>query len=102
MTNHFSAGSLVKLTSTFQDADEVLFNPTDVKITIEDPNGTITTYEYGVDGGLIKDSTGIYHIDVDTTGKPGTWHYRWFSLGTGQASSKNLAFVVGRNIPEEA
>lgn len=58
-------------------------DPTAVTLTVQDPTGVKTTYS---GGQVTHDSTGVYHVDVDTTGKAGTWSYEWKSTGTGQAA----------------
>lgn len=40
-----------------------------------------TTYTYGVGGEIVKDSTGVYHVDIDLTAS-GVYHYQWLSTGT--------------------
>lgn len=96
----FPEGNLVHLESEFRDAAEALFNPTVVKISITTPAGDTTEYVYGTNVELIRSSTGIYYINVNTTDKPGRWRYRWWSTGTGQASSSNKIFDVVANVPE--
>ena len=61
----------------------VVLDPTAVTLTVTDPTGTKTIYS---GGQVTRDATGIYHVDVDSTGKAGTWQYEWKSTGTGQAA----------------
>jgi hypothetical protein len=96
VANVYPAGSLVRESQTFTDL--TTGNPTDpavVKIQWEIvPNGTgspgsITTWTYGGTGSVVKDSTGHYHADLDTTTgsgtPPGQWQGEWISPpGTGQ------------------
>lgn len=96
----FAEGNLVKLEAEYRDPANALFNPTAVSIKVTNPAGTTTTYVYGTDADLIRSSTGMYYINIDTTDKPGKWKYRWYSTGTGQAASNNLSFDVIANIPE--
>jgi hypothetical protein len=56
-----------------------------------------TTLEYGVDPGLVKDSTGKYHVDVDLT-EPGVWKYRWRSTGVCQAAAQEQFTVRRENV----
>jgi hypothetical protein len=63
-----------------------------VKVSVRTPGRVVTTYTYGVDVAVVKDSTGNYHIDIDANAA-GTWHARWFSTGTGQAAEEMEFFV---------
>ena len=92
-------GVLYKLRAEFRDTNDALFNPSVVKVRVTTPASVVTTYVYGTDAALVRESTGIYYINVDTTDKPGKWKYRWFSTGTGQAASDNLSFDVIANVP---
>ena len=59
----------------------------------KDPSGNTTSLTYGVDAALVKDSTGVYHVDVDAD-EVGWWHYRVYSTGTGQAAAAPQRFFV--------
>lgn len=37
----------------------------------------------------VKDGVGLYHFDLDTTGKPGIWTYEWIGTGAVQAITPN-------------
>ena len=63
----------------FMNASGVLTDPTTVTLTLRDGAGVTTT------PSAVKDGTGLYHFDVDTTGKPGTWAYKWTGSGGIQA-----------------
>jgi hypothetical protein len=67
-------------------------DPTAVFCEVRTPAGVETTYTYGVDAGLVKDSVGNYHLNVSATAR-GTWPYRWYSTGTGQAAGESWFFV---------
>lgn len=83
----FDLGDAPRAFGEFRNFAGVLTDPTTVKVSIKKPDATVTTKTYGTDGDVIKQSTGIYYIDInaDTTG---TWAFRWFSIGTGQAASE--------------
>jgi hypothetical protein len=92
MANVYPAGSLVRESQVFTDL--TTGNPVDpavVKIQWEVvPNGTgspgsITTWTYLGTGNIVKDTTGKYHADFDTTALPGQWQGEWLSPpGSGQ------------------
>ena len=62
-------------------------DPTAIFLSIKNPSGTLTTYQYGVDVIIVKDSVGDYHADIDAN-VAGLWYYRWFSTGTGKAADE--------------
>lgn len=90
--NAYDVGDLVRLTGTFTDADGVATDPTAITIRIKTPARVETTYTYGVDAGVERDSTGVYHIDVDIT-QVGTWFYRWAGTGAVKAAQENVLTV---------
>lgn len=84
--NAYDKGDVVRVSAAFTRVDTgAAVDPTAVLCEIKSPAGAITTYTYGTDAALIKDSTGNYHLDfdVDTTGY---WRYRWRSTGTWKAA----------------
>jgi hypothetical protein len=86
LENHWPAGSLVRVSGAFTDAAAAPIDPTVVRFMFKRPDiAVVTTYVYGVDGALVKDSVGNYHVDVSADVK-GEWLYRWESTGTGQAA----------------
>ena len=90
--NVYQLGDLVRATGTFTTAAGAALDPSVVKCSVITPLAVTTTYTYGTDAALVKDSAGIYHVDVNAA-SVGTWHYRWFSTGTGQAADEGW-FVV--------
>jgi hypothetical protein len=86
--NLHDLGDLVRVAAEFKDADTgTLINPDTVNVSIKTPAGHLTTYTYGTDAEVVRDSTGLYHLDVDAD-TSGTWYYRWFSTGSGQAAEE--------------
>lgn len=93
MANTYDLGDLVRCSGTFTDATSILVDPTVVKASIQNPAGTDTTYTYGTDAALVRDSAGAYHVDVSAT-SAGRWYYRLYSTGTGQASGEGYFDVA--------
>lgn len=82
MANSYDKNQNVRCTVVIQDVDSGAYvDPTTVTFYTIDPNGTVTTYVYGVDPEVIKDSVGHYHADV-TLDVSGDWYYRWEGTGT--------------------
>jgi len=84
----YDRGDLIRCSAAFTDADDNAQDPTAVYFKFKDPGGNITTYTYGSDAELVKDSTGNYHVDVNAD-EVGTWYYRFYSTGTGQAAGES-------------
>lgn len=86
--NTYSLGDQVRTSVAFtQVSDSAAIDPDVVKMSFITPSGTVTTYVYGTDDEIVKSSTGNYYADISLTEK-GTWYYRWFSTGTGQAATE--------------
>lgn len=90
--NTYDKGDLIKCTGTFTNSSGTAIDPAVVKFSVRVPAGTVTTYTYGTDVQLVKSSTGIYYVNVDAATE-GTYTYRFFSTGTGQASSETQFHV---------
>ena len=91
--NSYDKGDLVRCTAAFTDAAGSAFDPDTVAFKSRNPVGSVTTYTYGVDAELVKDSTGNYHVDVDAN-RVGTWTVRFESTGTGQAAAESQFRIV--------
>lgn len=87
MANNYQVGDLVRVTGTFTDINGNLIDPTSVLFSFKTPAGSITTYVYLTDAQLVKDSTGVYHVDVNAN-TIGTWPYRFYSTGVGQTAGE--------------
>lgn len=86
MSKYF-VGDLPRTKATFTDTDGNNIDPTNVFATISEPDGTTTTFEFGTDSDIVKDTDGVYYTDIDLD-KEGVWKVRFYSTGTGQASGK--------------
>lgn len=83
----YSVGDMPRAKGAFTDTDGASIDPTSVFATIIEPDGTMSTLEFGTDSDLIQDTDGVYYVDVDLD-KEGVWRVRFYSTGTGQASGK--------------
>lgn len=92
---HYDLGDLVRVAATFKDTANAAVDPTAVNFKFKGPSGTITTYVYGTDAEVVKDSTGNYHVDIDADAA-GFWYYRFYSTGAGQGAAEGV-FVVDRS-----
>lgn len=80
----FQVGDKVRLSAAFTDIDELPSDPGGVRFTVREPGGVRTSYVYGSEAELVKDSTGNYHVDWLTT-KPGRHRYGFYGITSGQA-----------------
>lgn len=79
-------GDLVRLSASFSTvATGAAVDPDVVKLTVKNPDGDITTKTYPV--GITKSATGEYYSDVDAD-VAGTWYFRFWSTGNGQAANE--------------
>jgi len=94
------AGTLVRFyTSTpFTNITGTVTDPTEVKFGYTVNGGSPTTFTYGVGAQVVRDSTGTYHIDIDTTGLSGTWTYSWVGYGGVQTRSEGQLIVSPQTV----
>lgn len=97
MATVFFKGSaeLATLTNTF-DVDGLPSDPTAITLTVTDPNGTATTYTYGL-GELTRTSQGVYTKDIACT-TDGLWTYTWTGTGAAADVQAGSWTVVSTNL----
>ena len=106
MTSLIYAGTVVRFyTSTpFTTVAGAAADPDEVLFAYRVGNGPATQYKYtggsGI-GNVVKDSTGTYHIDLDTTNQPGTWTVTWVGIsasGSVQVRSENEVTISAPSV----
>lgn len=99
--NEYDLGDLVRCSNSdippfngtpFTNVAGTVIDPAAVFFQVKNPSGVVTAYTYGTDVELVKVSTGIYYVDVDAN-MSGTWWYRLYSTGSGQAADER-SFTV--------
>lgn len=86
--NVYTIGALVTLSASFSEVvGGAPLDPDDVFLDVTNPSNVTTTYEYGVDPEIVNDAEGEYHADISADAV-GTWTYRWYSTGEGQAAKR--------------
>lgn len=90
----YDVGALVKLSATYVNEAGRALDPDQVFLQVKFPNGTIQTFVYGVDP-IVRDGVGAYHYEVSAS-VAGTFYYRWYSTGAGQAARETF-FAVNRS-----
>lgn len=95
MTNTYTRPNLIEISTTFKNSAGAVADPTTVTGAFEDGSGTVTTYFYGTDVELVKDSTGVYHYNISLAANGDTeiYHYRLFGEGAVVGSVQDF-FVV--------
>lgn len=88
--NSYDKGDLIAIEGRFTNAAGVATDPTTVTCHVKSPAGT-TTHVYGA-SAIVKDSTGVYHLDVSLT-VSGQWWYRWEGTGAVEQSDE-ASFIV--------
>jgi len=87
----YDRGDLVRITATFT-VNDVVTDPASVYLYLRAPDGTLTTLQYGVDGSVVKVSTGVYRYDYSATTR-GDVYYRWSGTGAAQAAEQGAFYV---------
>ena len=82
----------VNLRATFK-VNDVLTDPTTITFKMKDPAGTLTSYVYGTNAELVKDSVGKYHVLVSLN-KYGIWWYRYEGTGTAPGATEANVEVI--------
>lgn len=98
MATTYDIGDKIRETCTFKNASSAVADPTAVKCHKEIPAGTVTTYTYAASSGdIVKSGTGVYYLDITTTGK-GKYEVRWTGTGTVVASAETYFSVRPRRV----
>lgn len=107
MANIYPAGSLVTVatyaglvsqpTGGFM-RDGVLADPLLVILRYQPGDGAAPVSITYPDLRIIRDATGLYRAELDTTGTQGAWPYQWYGVGDIQAIRQN-AFIVTSAFP---
>lgn len=86
MSQVFDKGDLVRIYAKFRSGGAFV-NPTAVTISVLDPNGTTTAYQYSLDE-ITRESTGIYYKDLSAD-YVGTYYVKTAATGTYQAAQED-------------
>jgi hypothetical protein len=93
----FAWGAAIRVRGKFKiPGTGVLFDPTTVRIAYRQGANPVTIKTFGVDAQVVKESTGIYYLDIDAN-VVGDWHWRIYSEGTGQTADEGTFKVRSSN-----
>jgi hypothetical protein len=96
----FDVGDLVPLAVAFtapysgHDAP-IATDPGAVSVSIEQPDGTVTTWTYLTGSEIVKTGTGAYRVEF-TADEAGRWTYAWSGSGAVQAVAEGEFYVRAR------
>jgi len=86
--NTYMSGSLIRSSAAYTDTSGTPADPSSVVLQYKADAGDTTTVTYP-DSPIVKDGTGAYHADLDTSGWAGParqlWIVEWTGTGTVQA-----------------
>ena len=88
----YQKGDLVRCSAAFATSAGVATDPAAIRFQVRTPAGDTTEYVYGTDAEFMRAAAGSYYVDVSAS-EAGTWRYRFYSTGTGQAADER-AFRV--------
>ena len=91
-TDAFDIGAGRDLTASFTSDGTTPADPTAVYFELREPDGVVTSYEYGVDAELVRDAVGEYHVTW-TFAKPGRHAVFWRGTGTAAAAMQEEYWV---------
>jgi hypothetical protein len=107
MANSYLTGSLVRVATYsgtiaapvggFRDVNNALADPTIVTLKYKPGAKANTVIVVSPSAPIVKDGTGLYHADLDTTGlliPLDEWTYQWIGTGVIQATAKTIFEVT--------
>ena len=76
--DRFQKGTTVNCRVTFTDPDnaDTVVDPTSVTFKYQSPDLTVTSYVFGTDAQVVKESVGKYLVRL-LLDQEGTFRYRW-------------------------
>jgi hypothetical protein len=95
MADNINPGDIVRVSTTpgFATAAGVLTDPTIVRLKWRVAGGVETTWAYGTDAQVVKDSVGLYHADIPVVAA-GLHYFRWEGTGTVTAAEESTFNVT--------
>ena len=103
MPSTYDIGDVIRVTGTFTDTGGTVGDPTTVNFLYDTPTSTApstatrTSTAAGVVGGIAKESTGVYYVDMTATGR-GLYETRFTSTGSLAASGESWFSIRPRRV----
>ena len=97
MAGGYDEGDKIRISASFVNISNAPADPTTVTVKYEKPGPppVVTTKIYGTDVEVVKDSTGVYHIDISLD-QSGSWRYRWIGTGDVEAAAQSTFSVTAK------
>lgn len=76
MLETYLVGEIARISLGVADLAGLIADPGGLVLRVKSASGSVTTYTYGTDAVIVRDSQGAYHADIPLTA-PGQWAYRW-------------------------
>lgn len=96
-TCNYLVGQSGRLWGTFTDVAGTLVDPAAVFFNWQQPDGTKSEYEFGVDPEIVNDSVGVYHVDL-AFNAAGVWKTA-FRDGSGTGYDQLRLVVAAADLP---
>lgn len=96
--NEYVLGESIRIWARFR-VDKALTDPTDVIITLKDPDGNRVAYTYS-DDDVIRLSVGKYYLIIRAT-KIGQWYYYIEGTDTAAGVEEDGFTVIASNVMTE-
>jgi hypothetical protein len=91
----YNIGNVVPINNVFM-LNGFVTDPATLVLTVTDPNGGVTTYNWPSPDTITRDGLGTFHVD-QAVNIAGTWNVEWTSTGAVVSDSKT-AFEVLPNL----
>lgn len=72
----YDRGEVPRITETVKNLAGALVDPSAILVRVRAPGAAEVTYTTSSTPAIVKDGTGLYHVDVPASSS-GTWRYRW-------------------------
>lgn len=94
----YQIGSGATLACTFTNQAGAVADPGVVTFTLRQPDGTVTTYTYGIDSELTRTGVGIFTVDLVFT-QSGRHRYRFAGSSSNASVGPGTLIVDTQRIP---
>ena len=84
--NTYLQGQAPRFEVTFE-VDGILTDPSSTTFRTRDPAGNVSSFVFGTDVELVRDSAGAFHLDLPLS-IGGQWTVRWEGTGTAQGADE--------------
>jgi len=90
----------IRIRGTFKTVTTgAVIDPTTITVRIEKADGTIVQKVYGTDVEVVKESTGVYSMELDIDlNTSGTWRYKFSGTGSAKANTIKAFPVVATTL----